>query len=114
MSNPEHLYRTVQREELLDLAACRAFRTAPGSIEGKLFWTTREDAERLARLFSARHGIGPSWIVEVVIEQVELERMNSLTTDGRPARYVDEANLDWFNDIVDMVLPADFDGQSIG
>lgn len=101
------LFRTVQRDEFVDLVDRRSFRTIRGSIEGKLFWTTREDAERFARLL-ARSAIGPSWIVEARIPVAVQERLVSLMTDGRPAIWVDETSLDWFNGLVmDLLIPRD-------
>lgn len=100
------LFRTVQRPELNDLARRRRFRTVPGSIEGKLFWTGHEDAERFARLL-ARTGIGPSWVVEASVEGAALNRLPQLMTDARPARFVAEDDLDWFNGVVmGLTLPA--------
>lgn len=97
----------MQRDELQDLEARRLFRTIRGSIEGKLFWTTRDDAERFARLL-ARDGIGPSRVVEARVAAVVQERLTSLSTDGRPARYIEQASLDWFNGLVmDLVMPRD-------
>lgn len=83
------------------------FRTIPGSIEGKLFWTIPEDAERFARLL-ARNAIGPSWIVEATFPAPVHERLFSLMTDGRPALYVDETSLDWFNGLLmGLIMPRD-------
>ena len=101
------LFRTVQKEELDDLSACGRFRTTPQSIEGKLFWTTLEDAERFTRLLATRLGIAPSWIVEVRVERAVLDRLTALVTDGRPARLVHDDDLDWFNGVVmKLVMPA--------
>jgi hypothetical protein len=97
----------VQKEELDDLSVRRSFRTVPGSIEGKHFWTTREDAERFVRLLASRWGIGPSWIVEVKVESGLLDRLAPVTADGRSARVVDETDLDWFNGVVmALVVPT--------
>lgn len=97
----------MQCEELQDFLDRRSLRTVPASIEGKLFWTTREDAERFARLLLARCGIGPSWVVEVRVRPAVLQRLAPLTIDGRPARFVDEKDLDWFNGVVmDLVVPS--------
>lgn len=101
------LFRTLQKKELEDLRSRKAFRLAPNSIEGKSFWTTREDAERFARLLLTRYRIEPSWIVEVHVEAAVLERLAAVPIDGRPARVVYEDDLDWFNEkIMDLVIPS--------
>jgi hypothetical protein len=99
------LFRVVQEAELLDLANTMRFATTEGSLEGKFFWTTVEDAERFERLL-LRTGIGPSWTVEVAIAESALERLQRHHTDGRPARFVEEDDLDWFNKaVVRLVVP---------
>jgi hypothetical protein len=47
-----------------------------------------------------------SWIVEVRVERVVAERLAALTADARPARFVAEEDLDWFNEVaMDLILP---------
>jgi hypothetical protein len=100
------LFRVVQGAELEDLRAVKALRTTERSIEGKLFWTTKEDAERFERLLQERLGIGPSWIVEVHVENQVLERLSVQRTDGRVSRLVHEDDLPWFNGVVnEFVIP---------
>lgn len=83
-------------------------------MEGKWFWTTREDAERFAR-FLARISIGPMWIVEARGAEAISERLASRVTDGRPARYVEQSDLDWFNGLLmDLVLLSPAPGGSSG
>lgn len=97
----------MQRAELEDLVQRRAFKTVRGGIEGKYFWTTREDAERFSRLL-ARVDIGPSWIVEVRVPASVQARIKSFVLDGRQARLVEDSSLDWFNDLVtDLVIPRE-------
>lgn len=99
------LFRTVQEEELKDITSFGGFRTVANSMEGKLFWTTRDDAERLDRLWM-RQEIGPSSIVEVRVPPAVLSELLHLRVDQRPARFVDEDQLDWFNgSLMELVLP---------
>jgi hypothetical protein len=101
------LLRVVQFD---DLAERRAFRTVRRFLEGKFFWTTRADAERFARLLR-RSGIGPSWIVETRISGAVFKRLGEQSVDGRPARYVEEIDLDWFNeDLMELLLPPTDEG----
>lgn len=110
------LFRAVGSDELQDLSASQTFRTVPGSLEAKLFWTTRRDAERFARLLAARFGIRPTWVVEALVEPAALGRLQLLPMDGRPVRVVAKEDLDWFNGVVvDLVIPnEDADGPAHG
>lgn len=72
------LFRTLQRAELEDLKSLGAFRVGPNSVEGKYFWTTREDAAWFARRLSARYGEGPSWIVEVLLDPLPRQRWRTI------------------------------------
>jgi hypothetical protein len=114
LAQTRSLFRTVQREELDDIAARQVFRTTRTSAEGKAFWTVRDDAARFARLL-ARLDIGPSWIVEIRISARAMERLTAFTADGRSARYVEEESLGWFNGVVmDLRIPAEHEGHADG
>jgi hypothetical protein len=77
---------------------------AASGRSGKSFWTTREDAERFIRLLVSRWGVGPNWLVEVRISPDLLERLVPRTTDARPALFVDEEDLAWFNGVMEFVV----------
>jgi hypothetical protein len=105
VSSSVALYRVVSPQELADLRSERVFRTTPGHIEAKQFWTDPEDAERYLRRLE-RMGLGPNHVVEVRIRAADLARVASIYVDSRPARCVDEADLTWFNEcVVNIVLP---------
>jgi hypothetical protein len=98
------LYRTVQRDELEDIRDSGQLRTTSATLEVKLLWTSRTDAERFGRLLG-RQGIGPSWVVEVRAPTIILEQLPALTMDGRPTRVVEQGRLAWFNEHVEVLLP---------
>lgn len=51
--------------------------------------------------------MGPSWIVEARVDAAVVERLTALTTDARPAFFVDDADLDWFNGVLmELVVPS--------
>lgn len=105
MSASVALYRVVSSAELSDLRSDGLFRTAPGHMEAKQFWTDPEDAERyLGRL--ERMGLGPNHVVEVRVLATALARIAAMVVDSRPARTIDETELAWFNGcVVDIILP---------
>jgi hypothetical protein len=83
------------------------FRTVPGQSEGKYFWTTRVDAERFARQLATRLKIQPSWVVEVRLTPGVVSALVLRDMDRRPARFVPESDLDWFNrSTMKLVLPS--------
>lgn len=108
------LYRTIQAAELRDLRSIRAFRLGPNSVEGKYFWTNRQDAEWFARELDSRLDTRPSWIVEVRVAPGTEARLGRQFADGRNFRYVDEDQLAWFNDaVMELVLPsASYQGRA--
>lgn len=100
------IFRVVGPNELADIAARGSFRTVEGQLEVKQFWTTREDAERFMRLL-ARVDPKHRQVVEVRLAEDELTRIARLTLDSRPAYSVEDEQLDWFNEAVEIILPAD-------
>jgi hypothetical protein len=52
------IFRTVGAGEAADIAASGAYRTVPG-LEGKYFYATRTQAEKLAKLYEERGWGGP-------------------------------------------------------
>lgn len=63
------LFRAVDGDELRDLSASRSFRTVPGSLEAKLFWTTRRDA--------TLSDLPGSWLRDLGFAQLGSSRLRS-------------------------------------
>jgi hypothetical protein len=106
LPSPVSLFRAVQLEEARDVEGRRIFATVSGSNEGKYFSMTQGDAERHSRLLQSRAGIGPSWIVEARVDPAIFERLTPGAADGRPALFVHQDDLDWFNEaIMELVVP---------
>ncbi len=96
------LYRAVSTAELEDIKAYGGFRPGLGTMETKLFGTSRADAHWWGQQL---HGSGNYHIVSVLIPYSYYQGLYRTTTDGRAVVAVDYDQLADFNSRARIHMP---------